>query len=218
MEQIFLLFQNIQRYDRKYSTSLTYPLSLTKSHFGLDEVMGYDYNKATRKVSFYFKSNPYEVSYISLMMSDVLYDMLGFTQCIRGSQPRKDIYILHPNMLAYTALTRPLPPESFGDVVQGTHAESMNRHIHNLFVYSDIVQDTFVGQKFTPILDVVPVKGEAGSLQQYVPMNRVYKTLSKELLSTIRITLLDGQAERIKFVHSSAPVILALHFRKVLQS
>ena len=98
-------------------------------------------------------------------------------------------------------------------IFRGTNSVDLDLKTHNLFVYSDIVQQTILGGSYHPLLAIIPTKNgnynsyvtERFPTPQYIPLNT-------NILSGIKISIKDDQDELIQF--TAGRTLLNLHFRK----
>ena len=99
-------------------------------------------------------------------------------------------------------------------IVSASNGLDLNLKTHNIFIYSDIVRYTLVGNTYAPLLRMVPTYNENRSkyvTEQFV--NRYYHSLNSSYIKQISISILDDQGDPIKF--RSGKVSVVLHFRKV---
>ena len=118
-----------------------------------------------------------------------------------GSWSEKDVAPPpHKNELVYTS-KRPI---------------ELNAGCQSLFVYSNVVKPTIVGNLFTPILRLVEVPTEAKFGDQIVIpyASPHYKPVSVNEFELIEIEIKDDTNTRIPFEFGR--VIIKLHFRKVI--
>lgn len=96
------------------------------------------------------------------------------------------------------------------------YAENMSdfrQNLNNLFVYSDLVQPSLVGDIMTPLLRTVPVSDEnknkyitkSFEIPRYLPLNTHF-------LQKIEIYVTNDIGEKVKFQWGK--IIVQLHFRK----
>ena len=85
--------------------------------------------------------------------------------------------------------------------------------MENLYIYSDIVKYSLVGNIYAPLLRIVP-HGKKPTLgyRNIQFQHRYYLPLNTENIKQIGIFLYDNQGELIKF--RSGKVTVVLHFRK----
>ena len=63
----------------------------------------------------------------------------------------------------------------------------LSRGIDSLYVYTDIVQTKLVGNTAVPLLRVVPVDGDYGTMVYKEYSSPVYSPLSKSTFNTIKV-------------------------------
>lgn len=80
------------------------------------------------------------------------------------------------------------------------------------FIYSDIIEEQFVGDTKAPLLDTVALKGNIDEAITIDFLNPHYVNLIKSDISSIQITIKDSAGENIHF-KNLAKVIVKLHFR-----
>ena len=83
-----------------------------------------------------------------------------------------------------------------------------------LYVYSDLVQPSLVGDALVPLLRVVPIQGKRDSELCYVEyIKPTYVPLTKLAFSTIEIYITDSTGRPIPFLFGKTTVVL--HIRRV---
>ena len=83
---------------------------------------------------------------------------------------------------------------------------------HTLFVYSDIVEHSIVGDSVQPILGTAALRAEPGEIVVYEPQILDWTPLRSNQFQTIRIYIRDEVGEKIPF--RGGRVIVTLHLRK----
>ena len=83
--------------------------------------------------------------------------------------------------------------------------------IHSLFVYTDIIDNQFVGNSQSPLLNVVNVSNDYQHFISRIYDNPNYISVSPREISSINISIRDDTGEKIFF--SNSKVIIKLHFR-----
>lgn len=106
------------------------------------------------------------------------------------------------NMFEQNKITATFPPD-------------LKNGLNNLFIYTNIVQQSDVGDAFVPILTTVPNKlsqdGWGGSVH-HEPKNLIYRPLQTRNFDTIEIDVKDDSGR--KFPFKIGNVIIKLHFLK----
>jgi hypothetical protein len=92
----------------------------------------------------------------------------------------------------------------------------LNLAVHNIYVYTDIVKDTLVGNIYTTLLRIVSVESKPGTHISRVFSHLYYHQVNTNNLSQIEISTKDNQGQLIKY--QSGEVIVKLHFRKKILS
>lgn len=85
------------------------------------------------------------------------------------------------------------------------------KHIHHMFVYSDIIEPHAVGHTKVPLIRVVTVKGKYGEDISSVYDNVYYHPVKQKYFDTIEIDIRDNTGRKIPFLRGT--VIATLHFR-----
>lgn len=111
--------------------------------------------------------------------------MLGFTL------KREDIEIKHSMLAPYTV-----------DVDAG---------LHSLFVYSDIVENTIVGDRNVPLLRIISVKGKDGETTDAIFSQPHYLPVAGSNIQIIEINIMDDLGNPVQFERGK--VHATLHFR-----
>ena len=81
-----------------------------------------------------------------------------------------------------------------------------------LYVYSDVVQTSLVGDAMVPLLRIVPVVGEYGKMSHIEYIKPVYYPLAKLNFSTVEIFITDSAGRKIDFPYGKTTIML--HFRR----
>lgn len=120
---------------------------------------------------------------VSIKFGDKLKDLLGFTHDTFGEGEYVSEYIL--------------------DLTAG---------ITEIYVYTDIVDSSLVGDAFAPILKIIPIANEkAVQIVKHFPVP-LYFRVKRQHIDTIQIELKTSQGTAIKFI--SGKTSLVLNFRK----
>lgn len=83
---------------------------------------------------------------------------------------------------------------------------------HSLFVYTNIIQYSTVGDVRAPLLRIVNVEGNYGDIVAKIYDNPHYVPLKQKMIDTIEIDIRDDTGESIPFINGR--VIIKLHFRQ----
>ena len=83
---------------------------------------------------------------------------------------------------------------------------------HTLFIYSDLVDHSIVGDTIQPILGTAALQGKPGDIVVYEPQILDWTPLRSNKIQTIRIYIRDEVGEKIPF--QGGRVIVTLHLRK----
>lgn len=83
----------------------------------------------------------------------------------------------------------------------------------NIYVYSDVVAETYVGDRFVPLLRTVPIhKENQGKYVTEFFDNPRYLPLSRNYIEQIEIRLCDSYGENIRFLWGT--VVVTLRYRR----
>ena len=145
------------------------------------------------------------------VFTDEFYELLGMTNrmhehpySISSNTKLTDEELLFLSTHEEEAIIGPLYSERAYDIERG---------IHSIFVYSDIVKENLIGDKTVQCLRVCTLPqrnfGETINLTFDQPH---YLPLSKRSFSTIRVTLKDKTNEQIRFQFGET--LVKLHFKK----
>ena len=99
--------------------------------------------------------------------------------------------------------------------IYGSRSADISSGFNNIYVYSNIVQQSDVGDAFAPILTTFPNKQAKegwGYSVHHEPKNLVYRPLQTKFFDTIQIDITDDSGELIDFKLGN--VVLKLHFLK----
>ena len=99
--------------------------------------------------------------------------------------------------------------------IHGSRPADINCGINNFFIYTNIVQQSDVGNTFAPIITTIPIKrsndGWGGSVV-HEPKNLIYRRLQTRIFDTIEIDIRDDSGQQVQF--ESGSVVIKLHFLK----
>jgi len=84
--------------------------------------------------------------------------------------------------------------------------------IDSLFIYSNLVQDQFVGNRRVPLLRTVPVSGKYGDIVHQLFQTPHYVPLLHDTISDIQIRIEDDRGRPIPFAFGKSTV--KLHFKR----
>jgi hypothetical protein len=88
---------------------------------------------------------------------------------------------------------------------------SLGDEVHDIYVYSDIVQQQIVGDTFAPLLRIASFRGERDELVNIV-FRPYYKPVAKLDFDTIEIYLCNAFGEEVLLERGEC--VVTLHFRK----
>jgi len=113
------------------------------------------------------------------------------------------------------SFTHPAPSWSQKNY-RGQHPYELSAGYHSLFVYTDIVKPSFVGDSFTQLLRLVQIPSNATFGDQILITypNTYYIPLMTKDFETIEIHIKDDTGESIPFEFGRS--IIVLHFRRKL--
>jgi len=101
------------------------------------------------------------------------------------------------------------------DKIVADYPADINGGFNNIYIYSNLVQQTDVGDAFAPILATLPNRlsneGWGGSIH-HEPKNLIYRPLQTRNFDTIEIDIRDDSGRRIPFKLGN--IVLKLHFLK----
>ena len=87
------------------------------------------------------------------------------------------------------------------------------KSIESIYIYSDIVENQYVGDYKVPLLRVVPVRSNFGEMDWIHYDKPHYMRLSRENINNIEINIRDSTGEFVSF--ESGKVIVTLVFRRI---
>ena len=85
--------------------------------------------------------------------------------------------------------------------------------IYTMYVYTDIIQPTIVGDKLAPLLDIIPVQGEANRMHAYRMEKPRYVPLRQKSVAFPELELMTDEGEPIPFTNGR--VVVKLHFKRI---
>jgi len=104
-------------------------------------------------------------------------------------------------------------PDTF--ISKQTRAENtadLERTMHFLYVYSDVVQSQIVGNSQVPLIRIVPAEGKEGDHITTRFTSPQYLPVSKKQFETIEIDIKRDTGEKVPFEFGR--VLVTLHFRR----
>jgi hypothetical protein len=87
-----------------------------------------------------------------------------------------------------------------------------------LYVYTDIIDDQYVGDTLAPLLGYVDVEGIPGSRVGHTCNPLMYLPVNKAYIDTIQIRICDEYGKDVKFPDDVENVVVRLHFRRAKHS
>lgn len=91
---------------------------------------------------------------------------------------------------------------------------SIIHFIDTFYIYTDIIEDQYVGDVLAPLLRTVATIAENKYHISTIFENPHYVSLKHTRISTINISILDIFGRRIQFVDNYSRVLIKLHFRQ----
>ena len=89
----------------------------------------------------------------------------------------------------------------------------LSRGINSIYVYTDIVESSLVGDVRAPLLLVCPFKTDKDNPTIYQEfLNPSYVPIHRNTIQKIEVTLRDGTGEEVPFLYGKT--VISLHFRK----
>lgn len=86
--------------------------------------------------------------------------------------------------------------------------------INNLFIYTDIVESSRLGDADAEYLCTIPVTSQPGQYQSYEPPKPIPRKVKNRRIETIRIKIGDLSGEKVKFISGSGEFNLVLKFKQ----
>jgi hypothetical protein len=156
----------------------------------------FDVSSITGKVLITFKTHG-----LKLDIDKALADMLGYVRICRGGRDLLREYSLYDfKREALLTINADLFPNMFP--------------VKSIYVYSDIVENTRVGDVEAPLLRIIPVNNKKHWTTQYVEYQNIqYIPVSKKRIRHISIYLRSDTGEIIPF--TTGRTIVTLDFRRV---
>ena len=125
---------------------------------------------------------------------------------------------IYPEHLHAQNMLNPLAPDQ--QYFEAPYVADVNRGIHSLYVYSDIVEPCPVGDTRAPLLRIVPIgnmvtqKNTSSLSQMTQSFSRIhYHPLAHRRVATIEIDIKDSRGRPVPFERGE--VVVTLHIRKV---
>ena len=93
-----------------------------------------------------------------------------------------------------------------------THFPILHREIHELYIYTNIIESAYVGDVKAPLLLVCPFNKNTNALTHLQFENPTYKALNRNSFQQIEIAIFNAFGEPVDF--SYGRTVVNLHFRK----
>jgi hypothetical protein len=171
---------------RRRNTNSTDPFYTTKK-----DMPRMEYDKTLGRFVIYNDVSS-GLKYVKLHLSEKLAKRFGF----EPDQFRLDVNKVEP-------------------AVYAKHIIRKARHTFDyLYVYTDIIQSSVVGNTVAPLLRIVGVKGEEGDTISFIFEEALYFKLLKNTFDSVQIKIRDDTGRPIPF-QSQGRTIAVLHFRKI---
>ena len=84
--------------------------------------------------------------------------------------------------------------------------------MYNMYIYSNLVRESLVGDSYVPLLRTVSVQGTEGSYIHKLYEKVHYCKLSSDFIQDIEIKIRDETGQQVRFRYGK--VVIKLHFRK----
>jgi len=97
-------------------------------------------------------------------------------------------------------------------LLTGTNASDLYGGIHNIYVYTDIVENLVVGDSRAPLLRIVEAEGDYGDVLYQSFEIPHYIPVRKKRFDTIELDIRDVFGEPLSF--ESGALVVTLHFRR----
>lgn len=195
----------------------------------LRDVLNLTYSSSTLKFRFAMqRSNKKNKSgeMIEMYMAKPIAELFGLRHdpaVFRIGNANSDYSILmtEPNLMSklgkYTLSGYAIPPLEYFS----PYPCDLKKGVHNIFVYTNIIENHYVGDQMVPVLAVFPLNDglDEGGVGGYIterPVHAPYFKVRVHTLRDIEIRLLDYAGNRIKYMEGSYPVHLTLHFKRLL--
>lgn len=161
------------------------------------------YNKPLQRFEIKMETNE------GIILSKQMSNFIGFEKQRKFTYfPNADLDInaLTPSRLLYFSHYM-TPYHSFF-----ANKKSYFTNLDNMFIYTDIVKYTFVGNSYVPLLRTIPAIKNDHNLIHTTFLRPYYIDLNTTNLSFIHIEIRNSQGDYIKFLKGN--VVLTLHFKK----
>ena len=94
------------------------------------------------------------------------------------------------------------------------HFPILHREIHELYIYSNIIESGYVGDVKTPLLLICPFNDQTKNALTHLQFQHIsYKKLNRNTFQQIEMSIYDAFGQLINFSHGRT--VINLHFRKI---
>ena len=101
-----------------------------------------------------------------------------------------------------------------GEIINACHAIDPFPGLNLLLVLTDIVEDSFVGDTFSPVLRALPIQHVGqNEMMSYECFPVIYKKVLRREIESIHVRLVDDVGRRLPFT-GRGRVALTLHFKR----
>ena len=128
-----------------------------------------------------------------------------------GDKKKNKPYIsFSENLQALTGLPSEISKEG---LTVGKNSWDVTGGMQNMYIYSDLVQYSNIGDTTAPVLSVVNYRGGPGKLEhlEYEPTTPVYVPVSHTVFDSIRVKLITKTGDYFPF--TSGETMLLVHVR-----
>jgi len=196
----------------------------------LEDIIDIEFFDATAKFHFAFKSVPMQTSvsqsmarvidYLEIAFPPALSILLGFGEGVHRLRLMRNVSTskgLFSNLVFKDTSLR-LPINKFADTGhtdRSNYFPDLQRGVRNLYIYTNIVENTFLGNQLLSFISVIPITGKVGEYKYHPVFIPVHKACNTHTLEEVTIKILDYKGEKIRFRHGSGSVHLLLHFKRL---
>jgi hypothetical protein len=169
-----------------------------ETHTDEKPLVKFHYNAASRKCS--ITLNPtHPKKAVSISLPPKLGKILGFIGPLHFSVPQEETHAHRPGISVNTKT--------------GYEFVNIQRALHSMFVYTDIINYVPVGDALAPLLRIVCVGSAKEEVVSQIFNKPYYVPVCVDELSTIEISIRSTTGEKVNFMAGSVTAVL--HFKRV---
>ena len=203
--------------------------ALYKRYIKWPQFISFTQDKSTRKFNATLKLNPV-INYIEILLNPWLSKLLGMIHPHRKGVLYK-IVLFRKTLNTNTILQFQNETVDFNverayriqpkAIITGQYPVDLRGGVHTMHLYMpDLVKPSFMGHNYVPLLANIPIKaqdeeGVDDVLNYYAVPLPISRRVKVKDLDSFQVEILDHDANNIRFLSGSSPVIIEIEFQRI---